>query len=83
MAGIQSEVLSQAATQPAHAADRFAHEILAILECVPTRSRRLMRNPLAGHQCHVVQSLLDFLHIGPPLLPCYNTWYLVDGRFAN
>jgi len=34
--------------QPAHPADRFAREILAILECDSTRSRRLMRNPLGA-----------------------------------
>jgi len=30
--------------QHAHATDRFAREILGILECDPSRSRRLMRN---------------------------------------
>jgi hypothetical protein len=34
-----------AAAQHAHPADRFAREILAILECVTMRSQRLMRNP--------------------------------------
>jgi hypothetical protein len=35
------------AAEHAHAADRFAREILGILERNRTRSRRLMRNPLA------------------------------------
>jgi hypothetical protein len=34
--------------QHAHAADRFAHEILAILERGTMRSRRLMRNSVGG-----------------------------------
>jgi hypothetical protein len=34
----------EAVAQPAHAADRFAREILAILERGFTRSRRLMRH---------------------------------------
>ena len=36
--------------QPAHPADRFAREILAILERGTMRSRRLMRRPLGGHE---------------------------------
>jgi hypothetical protein len=32
----------------AHAADRFAREILAILRCDSTRLQRLMRHMLAG-----------------------------------
>jgi len=43
------------AAQPAHAADRFAHEILAILEHDTLRSRLLMRNPLGG---------FDLIHSG-------------------
>jgi hypothetical protein len=39
---------SSAAAEHAHAADRFAREILAILEHDTTRSRRLMRNSLDG-----------------------------------
>jgi hypothetical protein len=34
--------------QPAHAADRFAREILAILAVCAARSQRLMGNPLGG-----------------------------------
>src|SRR5262245_44062990 len=39
---------NSAPAHPAHAADRFAREILAILERDTTRSRRLMRNSLGG-----------------------------------
>jgi len=35
--------------EQAHAADRFAREILAILTVCAARSQRLMGNPLAGN----------------------------------
>ena len=39
----------QSAVQHAHATDRFAREIIAILTLsYAARSRRLMRNPLGG-----------------------------------
>jgi hypothetical protein len=44
------------AAQPAHAADRCARAILAILECDPTRLRRLMPKALGAHDqplCHL------------------------------
>ena len=42
-----------APAQPAHAADRFAHEIVGFLTVSVMRSRRLMGNPLGGcHQAH-------------------------------
>jgi len=40
------ELLTDVATQPAHAADRCAHEIIAILTVLAVRLRRLMGKPL-------------------------------------
>jgi hypothetical protein len=37
--------LRRGTAQPAHAADRFAREIIAILGCDIMRSRQLMRKP--------------------------------------
>jgi hypothetical protein len=48
-----SNTLNTAAAEHAHAADRFAREIPAILERDPTRSRRLMRHSL-GRAINVV-----------------------------
>jgi len=40
------------AAEHAHAADRFAREIIGFLTFFAVRSRRLMGNPLgAGHRC--------------------------------
>jgi NAD(P)H-hydrate repair Nnr-like enzyme with NAD(P)H-hydrate dehydratase domain len=38
-----------AAAQPAHAADRFAREIVRILTVLAARLRRLMGKPLGGY----------------------------------
>jgi len=43
-------MLGRAAAQPAHAADRCAHEIIGILTVMMMRSRRLMGKPLGGLQ---------------------------------
>jgi len=40
--------------QHAHAADRFAREIIAILAVIVVRSRRLMGRPLGGALSHLV-----------------------------
>ena len=42
------KLMKRRAAEHAHAADRFAREILAILERDTTRSRRLMRNPFGA-----------------------------------
>ena|SRR5690349_17138872 len=51
----QPQILWRTAAEHAHPADRFAREMLAILERNIARLRRLMRNPFGGlllHPCH-------------------------------
>jgi hypothetical protein len=48
-----SRCLGHDAAEHAHAADRFAHEIVCILTLLAVRSRRLMGNPLGRIINHV------------------------------
>jgi hypothetical protein len=49
---------NEAAAEQAHAADRFAREIIGILTVFAARLRRLMGRPLGGARANVV-SLTD------------------------
>jgi hypothetical protein len=66
--------LARVAAQQAHATDRFAREILAILECDFSRSRRLMRNPLGRNPSCPSQGNLS------PIILRYHKAYIWDGN---
>ncbi|MBK9940673.1 MAG: hypothetical protein IPP13_03510 [Kouleothrix sp.] len=61
---------SESAAQPAHPADRFAREIVGMLERNTTRSRRLMREALDGAFCH-----RDMLQLPYQRSTCKRSWY--------
>jgi hypothetical protein len=69
--------------QHAHPADRFAREILAILERDSTRSRRLMRNMLAGDINHIPLRNPFYNKLGAYLKVTLMRGQLSDSRIAQ